>query len=93
MLNKLQSGTLLGPTDTDMLLGLMKNQAYRERIPAGVPNGVVVADKPGWLPNVENDAAIVYGPKSTYILVVMTTGSTTQPLAYLSQVIYNQLQT
>jgi beta-lactamase class A len=93
MLNKLQGGTLLGPTDTDMLLGLMKNQAYRERIPAGVPNGIAVADKPGWLPNVENDAAIIYGPKSTYILVVMTTGSTTQPLSYLSQIVYNQLQT
>jgi beta-lactamase class A len=92
LLSKLQQGSLLDPTDTQMLLGLLKNQAYRERIPAGVPNGIAVADKPGWLPNVENDAGIVYGPKSAYVLVVMTTASVPQPLANLSQIVYNQLE-
>lgn len=92
MVTKLQQGTLLNASDTQLLLGLMKNQQWRERVPAGVPAGVAVADKPGWLSNVENDAAIVYGPKSTYTLVVMTDGSTTQPLADLSRLIYNYLE-
>jgi beta-lactamase class A len=70
----------------------MKSQVWRERIPAGVPSGIAVADKPGWLDNVENDAAIVYGPKSTYTLVIMTTGNSTQPLADLSKQIYDYLQ-
>ncbi len=77
----------------------MESQKYRERIPGGVPGGVTVADKPGWLTvaegdgeNVQNDAAIVYGPKSTYILVITTTGSTTQPLADLSRQVYDYLQ-
>ncbi len=99
MLDKLYSGSLLGQANTQLLLTLMKQQHYRERIPAGVPSGVVVADKPGWLSPTdgesgytENDAAIVYGPKSTYLLVIMTNGSTTQPLTALSRQIYNYLE-
>jgi beta-lactamase class A len=92
MVTKLQQGTLLDASNTKLLLGLMKTQEWRERIPTGVPSGIAVADKPGWLSNVENDAAIVYGPKSTYTLVIMTNGSTTQPLADLSKLIYNYLQ-
>jgi beta-lactamase class A len=92
MITKLQQGTLLNSADTQLLLGLMKTQVWRERIPAGVPSGISVADKPGWLDNVENDAGIVYGPKSTYTLVIMTNGSTTQPLADLSRLIYDYLE-
>jgi len=92
MVTKLDQGKLLNTSNTELLLGLMKNQVWRERVPAGVPSGVTVADKPGWLSNVQNDAAIVYGPKSAYTLVVMTDGSSTQPLADLSKLIYNYLE-
>jgi beta-lactamase class A len=96
MMQKLQQGTLLNAADTSLLLGLMKTQVWRERVPAGVPKGVSVADKPGWLTgtggNVQNDAAIVYGAKSTYLLVIMTNGSATQPLADLSRTVYGYLQ-
>lgn len=99
MLAKLYAGSLLNQSHTQLLVTLMKQQHYRERIPAGVPSAVVVADKPGWLGPadgengyIENDAAIVYGPKSTYLLVIMTNGSSTQPLATLSQQIYNYLE-
>jgi len=99
-LGKLYSGQLLGKTNTTLLLGLMQNQHYRQRIPAGIPGVITVADKPGWLTPadgaqgyIQNDAAIVYGPKSTYILVITTTGSSTKPLADLSKLVYNYLQT
>jgi beta-lactamase class A len=98
-LQKLYAGQLLNTTHTQWLLQLLKTQHYRERIPAGVPSGVAVADKPGWLSPAdgengytENDAAIVYGPKSTYILVITTTGSTTQPLTDLSRQVYAYLE-
>ena len=98
-LTKLHAGTLLNAAHTQLLLNLMEKQSYRERIPAGVPSSITVADKPGWLTsadgeneNIQNDAAIVYGPKSTYILVITTTGSSTRPLTNLSQQIYNYLQ-
>lgn len=100
LLEKLQAGMLLNKTHTDYLLGLMKTQLYRERIPAGVPDGVIVADKPGWLTpadgdngNAENDVAIVYGPKSTYILAILTNGSQANSLTKLSSQIYSYLET
>lgn len=96
---KLYNGQLLNAANTQLLLGLMKQQHYRERIPAGVPSGVAVADKPGWLSPadgvneyVQNDAAIVYGPKSTYVLTIVTTGNSTSALANLSKLIYNHLE-
>jgi beta-lactamase class A len=99
IVTKLQQGTLLNTSDTQLLLRLMEKQVWRERIPAGVPSGVAVADKPGWLSPadgesgyVENDAAIVYGPKSTYLLVIMTDGGSTQPLVDLSSQIYQYLE-
>ncbi len=92
MVTNLQQNQLLNTTNTGLLLSLMKQQVWRERVPAGVPSGVAVADKPGWLANVQNDAAIVYGPKSTYVLVIMTNGSTTQPLADLSKLVYTYLE-
>jgi beta-lactamase class A len=92
LITKLQQGSLLSKTNTDLLLGLMKIQHWRERIPSGVPSGVAVADKPGWLSNVQNDAAIVYGPRSTYTIVIMTSGSSTRPLADLSKLVYDYLQ-
>jgi beta-lactamase class A len=99
ILSKLQAGALLNQSHTALLLGLMKQQHYRERIPAGVPSSVVVADKPGWLGPADgeagytqNDAAIIYGPKSTYLLVIATTGSSTRPLASLSQQVYDYLE-
>lgn len=99
MLDKLYSGQALNQTHTQLLLHLMENQHYRERVPSGVPAGVTVADKPGWLTGnddpgtiVQNDAAIVYGPKSTYELVITTSGSSTSPLAALSAQVYNYLE-
>lgn len=99
LLNRLYSGTLLNKTHTQLLLDLMEQQQWRERIPAGVPSSVTVADKPGWLSPadgeneyVQNDAAIVYGPKSTYILVIMTAGGDTDPLTSLSQQVYDYLE-
>ena len=100
ILQKLQAGELLSAANTQYLLQLMETQNYRSAIPAGVPSGVTVADKPGWLTPADgiyeyvwNDAAIVYGPKSTYILVITTNGnSSTAPLANLSKQIYNYLE-
>lgn len=99
ILKKLANGSLLNPEHTEFLLGLMKRQTHRTGIPAGLPAGVAVADKPGWLSvsagegsDIRNDAGIVYGPKSTYVLVVTTTGTTETRIADLSQQVYAYLQ-
>lgn len=92
LMEQLANGTLLGTDYTDAIIDRLKRQIWRERVPAGVPEGVGVADKPGWLDAVQNDAAIVYGHKSTYVIVIMSDGSTTTPLADLSRIVYEYLQ-
>jgi len=98
-LQKLYAGQLLNATDTQRLLTLLEKQNYRSGIPAGVPAGVTVANKPGWLTPadgiyeyIQNDAGIVYGPKSTYVIVVTTAGKSMSPLADLSKQVYNYLE-
>jgi beta-lactamase class A len=72
LLMQLYNGQLINnPEHTNQLMGYMKSQTYRSGIPAGVP-GTAVANKVGFNPGIWNDAAIVYGPKSTYVLVVLS---------------------
>lgn len=92
LMKRLQQGDLLDEKRTAMIVDRLKRQVWRERVPAGVPEGVVVADKPGWLDSVQNDAAIVYGTKSTYVIIILSDGSSTSPLADLSAQIYEYLQ-
>lgn len=70
-LRLMYSGKLAG---SDQILGLLKQQQRRSKIPAGVPTGVTVANKTGELLTVENDAAIVFTKSGDYILTVMSEG-------------------
>lgn len=87
-LMKLQNGTILGATERDRLLDVMKRQVYRSGIPAGV--GVTVADKVGFLDGKLHDAAIVYG-KQTYALTIMSYGSSWAQIADAARQINAQL--
>lgn len=58
--------------ESEEMVGLLKQQERREKIPKGVPQGVVVANKTGELLQIENDAAIVYGDQVPYIFCVIT---------------------
>ena len=53
-----------------LMLKLLKKQQRRDKIPAGVPSRVVVANKTGETDEVSHDAAIVYAKKAPYIIVV-----------------------
>lgn len=60
---------------SDQMVGIMLGQTFREGIPAGVPAGVLVANKTGWTGAVDHDAAIVYpADRLPYVLVIMTLG-------------------
>ena len=91
LLQKLQAGTLLNKTHTATLLGYMKRQVYRDGIPAG-SNGATVADKVGFLDGATHDAAIVYGPKQTYVLVVLSAkGKDWANIRSLASYVYSHL--
>lgn len=57
---------------SDEILSALKQQVRTGKIPAGVPDGVVTANKTGELDTVENDAAIVWAEEQPYILCVMS---------------------
>lgn len=79
-LSKVQNGSIVSGAGRDRLLDAMKRQSYtRAGIPAGV--GVATADKVGDVDGYRHDAAIVYGPKGPYVLVVMTSGGSWSGIA------------
>lgn len=93
ILQKLHNGTLLNAGNTKYLTDLLKSQIWRDRIPSGLPPGVVQASKPGelWVSAgmVQTDAAIVYAPRGTYVLAIMgQNGSNKAALARVSRVVY-----
>ena len=51
---------------------MLLSQNTRYKIPAGLPDDVLVGNKTGEMDTTENDAAIIYGPECDYILVVLS---------------------
>jgi beta-lactamase class A len=82
-LGALYSGQLLSPGSTQTLISAMQRNVYRKGIPAGT--GVPVADKVGFLFGLLHDAAIVYSPKGTYVLTILTDGSSWGTIADLAR--------
>ena len=65
----------LRPEDCRRMTDLLAAQEFTDRIPAGLPRGVRVANKTGWITAIDHDAAIVYPPgRAPYVLVVLTRG-------------------
>lgn len=83
-LTKLENKTIgLKDESRSRLISAMKRNVYRQGIPAGASG--TVADKVGFLNRLLHDASVVYSPKGTYVLVVMTDGSTWGNIAELTR--------
>lgn len=68
----LHNGSLIGGAHRDRLFHSLSVHPYRSGVPAG--SAGTVKDKVGFLWDYVNDAAVVYHPKGTYVIVVMTKG-------------------
>lgn len=75
--------TMAGIVESDLfteesrgeMLEILSRQHFADGIPAGVPDGVRVANKTGWITGINHDAAIVFPPDAPpYVLVVMVRG-------------------
>lgn len=85
--------TCISPEVSDKMLELLKGQTRKWKIPEGVPEGTVTANKTGELSDTENDVAIVYSPGTDYVLAVTSTevpdASTAQGnIVNISSVVY-----
>ncbi len=57
------------------MLNILKRQQWRSKIPAGVPEGVPVANKTGSITRIDHDSAVIFPPdRKPYVLVVLTRG-------------------
>ena len=74
LLEMVLDSAYVSPETSAMLLEDLRAQTRTAKIPAGVPDGVVTANKTGELAGVENDAAVVFADTGIYILCVMSEG-------------------
>lgn len=87
----------ISPEASAQMLELLKAQQRRGKIPAGLPDGVITANKTGEVSTMEHDAAIVYGPGRDYVLCVMSvnltdTEAARQHIRDLSAAVYRHFQ-
>ena len=81
---RLENGTLpISKDSRQRLINAMKRNVYRNGIPAGTPG--TVADKVGFLNGLLHDTAIVYGSNGTYVLTILTDGSSWGNIAKLTR--------
>jgi beta-lactamase class A len=53
-----------------LMVEILSRQEWREKLPAGLPTGLLVANKTGGVSGTSNDAAIVYAPSGAPIVMV-----------------------
>ena len=95
LLQQVYAGTFISPEASERILSAMKEQTVRTKIPAGLPEDVVCANKTGELSNIENDTAIVFAPVGDYIFCVMSdhvsAGTAHTNIKEMSRIIYEKL--
>jgi beta-lactamase class A len=63
---------LISPAASDRMLARLGRQEINDRLPAALPDEVVVAHKTGNLPGLTHDAGIIYTPSGPRVVVAMT---------------------
>ncbi|MGM0739205.1 MAG: serine hydrolase [Bacteroidota bacterium] len=70
---RLAEGSILDEAYRDEILSVLKDQHFRNMIPARLPEEVEVAHKTGWITGVRHDSGIVYLPDGrSYVLVILS---------------------
>ena len=78
------------------MLDLLLNQQVVWKIPQGLPENIVAANKTGETDQDQHDIAIIYGEETTYILCVMSencpsSDTAIQNIRSISRLVYNYL--
>ena len=76
LLESIYDGTCVSEEASGMMLDFLLNQQVVNKIPAGLPPDISVANKTGETDETQHDAAIVFGEKTDYILCVMSSDVT-----------------
>jgi beta-lactamase class A len=75
VMRALAEGGVASATSRREMLEILERQQFRGKIPAGVPEGVRVANKTGGITGIHHDAAIIFPDDDVpYVLVVLIRG-------------------
>lgn len=94
ILEQIYRGKCVSARYSREMLNLLLRQTRTWKIPAGLPYGVKCANKTGENDSCQNDVAIVYGKKTTYIVCIFSQtyeGSGVSGIRALSSKIYRAL--
>lgn len=96
LLERIYKGECVSAAASEDMLEFLLNQKNTTKIPSGIAADVTVANKTGETDTDQHDMAIVYGPKTTYILCVMSEGfknadQAVENIRKISGVVYNYL--
>jgi len=72
LLTMLAKRQLISAAASDRMLARLERQQINDRLPAALPQGVVVAHKTGNLPGLTHDAGIIFTPSGPRVVVAMT---------------------
>lgn len=72
LLTMLAKRQLISAAASDRMLARLERQQINDRLPAELPEGVVVAHKTGNLPGLTHDAGIIFTPSGPRVVVAMT---------------------
>lgn len=96
LLERIYNGDCVSGEASEKMMELLLNQQNTSKIPAGINADVTVANKTGETDSDQHDMAIVYGPKTTYIICVMSedfknSNEAIENIRKISGVVYNYL--
>ena len=74
LLEKIYRNKLCNSFVSEKCLGLLKRQKTRDRIPAQLPDDIIVAHKTGLEMKACHDAGIVFAPRGDFLICVLTKG-------------------
>jgi beta-lactamase class A len=72
LLTLLAKRQLISAAASDRMLARLGRQQINDRLPAGLPQGVVIAHKTGNLPGLTHDAGIIFTSSGPRVVVAMT---------------------
>ncbi len=96
LLGAIAGGRAVDAQASGEMIAILERQRFKDRIPAGLPPGTVVAHKTGEITRIQHDAAIVYAPQP-FVLVILVRGLEDPTkgaalAAQITRVLYNASQ-
>ncbi|OGG14754.1 hypothetical protein A2773_04025 [Candidatus Gottesmanbacteria bacterium RIFCSPHIGHO2_01_FULL_39_10] len=93
---KLEKGEIIDQDYSHQMIEILKNQAIKRKIPKYLPDDIEIAHKTGELYPYTHDGGIVYSPKNSFIIIIMSKDpkykEAEEKIAKLSESVFNYFE-